>query len=100
VNAVAYRSGCPPASLRFRADSSASAAGSTWNARQPAAPDDLQHLGDGQLLLLVAIGCNPDVNDRFLAVLERQADGSFRAVDAIRPPGGTTIVGWRSDAAG
>ncbi|MEV0563611.1 sigma factor-like helix-turn-helix DNA-binding protein [Dactylosporangium sp. NPDC050588] len=30
----------------------------------------------------------------FVAVLDRQTDGSFRAVDAVRPPAGTTVSDW------
>ncbi|MGI5184231.1 sigma factor [Dactylosporangium sp. CA-152071] len=41
--------------------------------------------------LLVAISCG---GAAFVAVLERQTDGSFRAVDAVRPPAGTTVSNW------
>ncbi|MEU0556866.1 hypothetical protein [Dactylosporangium sp. NPDC006015] len=92
---VAGLTGCPAVSLRFGDRQQVIVDGVTWDLTQPVMPDQLPHLvdldGDGHRRLLVAISCG---GAAFVAVLERQADGSFRAVDAVRPPAGTTVSNW------
>ncbi|MDT5027297.1 MAG: hypothetical protein QOE61_3723 [Micromonosporaceae bacterium] len=106
---VAGLTGCPAAALRFGADGRTTAAGTNWDLVQPSAPDDEQHLvdlnGDGKRWLLAAITCGrradgsvPDIGTGFLAVIERRPDGSFRAIDAVRPPTGMFVAGWRYQA--
>ncbi|MEV4511054.1 hypothetical protein AB0K00_19025 [Dactylosporangium sp. NPDC049525] len=99
---VADRTGCPTTTLRFDADGRATTAGTTWDLLQPSGPDSEPHLadlsGNGHRLLLVAITCgraDKDPGHGFLAVLDRRADGSFIALDALQPPTGTSITGWR-----
>ncbi|MET7422621.1 hypothetical protein [Dactylosporangium sp. NPDC005555] len=99
LSPVAGLTGCPapPEPVRFDAEQRATAAGTTWDLFQPTAPDSEQHLvdldGDGTRRLLVSITCgrtDKDPGHGFVAVL----DGSLRAIDAVRPPEGTTVAGW------
>lgn len=101
LTAIAALTGCPAAVLRFGDDGQATGAGTTWDVQQPTAPDYLQHLvdldGDGRRRLLVAITCgraDTPPGRSFVAVLEPQTDGSFRAVDAVLPPAGMSLGGW------
>ncbi len=93
LTAVAPLTGCPAATVRFGPDGRATG----FDLDQPAAPDYLQHLvdldGDGRRRLLVAITCGRTdtlPGRTFVAVL----DATFRAVDAVLPPPGTSLSGW------
>jgi hypothetical protein len=99
---VAGRTGCPTPVLRFSDGGRAQDGGTTFDLDQPTAPDFLPHLvdleGDGVRRLLVAITCDRRADDGLgttaVVLLERQADGRFVALDAIRPPAGASLNGW------
>lgn len=83
--------------LRLDALGRGAAAGTTWDATQPLAPDSLPHLvdlaGDGHRRLLIALSCGPagPVN---IVLLDRVGAG-YRAV-AVAPAGARSGVGeWR-----
>ncbi|MEV4132930.1 hypothetical protein AB0J72_12285 [Dactylosporangium sp. NPDC049742] len=92
---VAGLIGCPAASIRFGDRRQVTSDGVTWDLTQPSAPDQLQHLadldGEGHRRVLIAVSCG---GTAAVVLLDRLADGSFRAVDAIRPPEGTTVADW------
>lgn len=103
---MAGLTGCPTPVLRFGRDGRAEDAGTTFHLDQPAVPDHLPHLvdldGDGRRHLLVAITCDRPEDDSdpdtgAVVVLERQPGGGFHAIDAIRPPDGSSLSGWSYD---
>ncbi|MCW6006055.1 hypothetical protein K1W54_15920 [Micromonospora sp. CPCC 205371] len=98
---VAGRTGCPTPVLRFGPDGRASADGTTFDLEQPQMPDGLPHLvdleGDGERRLLVAITCgrraDGGLGTSAVVVLEHSS-GGFVALDAIRPPDGSSLALW------
>lgn len=102
LTAVADRLGCPGTVLRFDPQGRASGAGTTWDLGQPEAPDMSPHLadldGNGTRRMLVVMTCGRPADGvggvSSLVVLDRAGDG-FRAVDALRPPAGMSLGGWR-----